>query len=94
MDTGTTISVGLLFSGAAFMIGMAAFLRAGKTESKAEGEWRGGVNAILKLIQDGNEEMKAQVKFLTDELGKMHTRLSVLEDQHNANHRGRNKPAD
>jgi hypothetical protein len=94
MDTNTSISIGLFFAAFAFIFGLVAFLRSGKAESKIEGEWRGGVNTNLKLILDGNDEMKAQVKYLTDEMGKMHTRLSVLEDQHNANHRGRNKPAE
>lgn len=91
MTTNTEITFGLLFAGAAFIFGLLAFLGSRETKNKKEGEWRGGVNTKLDQIVTGNTEMKAQVQYLTDEMGKMHTRLSVLEDQHNGNHRGRSK---
>lgn len=91
MDTTTTVSIGLLFAGAAFLFGLFAFMGSKETKNKKEGEWRGSVNTKLDMIVTGNEDMKRQVQYLTDEMGKMHTRLSVLEDQHNGNHRGRQK---
>ena len=91
MNTNSEITFGLLFAGAAFIFGLLAFLGSKETKNKKEGEWRGGVNTKLDMIVTGNDEMKKQVQYLTEEMAKTHTRLSVLEDQHNSNHRGRAK---